>query len=75
MVTLVNCFEVPAGREDEFFSMWQQVNTYMRDKKDTWSTSSIVRSRQTPDSDSLMWRAGHHRRTLTPLTTTAFAHS
>ena len=33
MVTLVNCFEVPAGREDEFLSMWQQVNTYMHGKK------------------------------------------
>jgi heme-degrading monooxygenase HmoA len=32
-VTLVNCFEVPAGREEEFFSMWQQVNAYMRRKK------------------------------------------
>lgn len=33
MVTLVNCFEVPQGREEEFFSMWQQVNSYMRQKK------------------------------------------
>ena len=32
MVTLVNCFEVPAGREEEFFALWQQVNTYMRGK-------------------------------------------
>ena len=32
-VTLVNCFEVPAGREEEFFSLWQQVNAYMRSKK------------------------------------------
>ena len=32
-VTVVNCFEVPAGREDEFFSLWQQVNDYMRQKK------------------------------------------
>jgi heme-degrading monooxygenase HmoA len=31
-VTLVNCFEVPAEREDEFFSLWQQVNSYMRNK-------------------------------------------
>jgi heme-degrading monooxygenase HmoA len=31
-ITLVNCFEVPAGREDEFFAMWKQVNTYMRQK-------------------------------------------
>jgi heme-degrading monooxygenase HmoA len=32
-VVLVNCFEVPAGREDEFFALWQQVNAYMRKKK------------------------------------------
>jgi heme-degrading monooxygenase HmoA len=31
-VTLVNCFEVPVGREDEFFSLWEQVNNYMRKK-------------------------------------------
>ncbi len=32
-VTLVNCFEVPAGREPEFFDLWKQVNKYMRTKK------------------------------------------
>lgn len=32
-VTLVNCFEVPQGREQEFFSLWQKVNDYMRGKK------------------------------------------
>lgn len=32
-VTLVNCFEVPAGREEEFFALWMQVNNYMRTKK------------------------------------------
>ena len=32
-ITLVNCFEVPAGRDDEFFRLWQQVNTYMRRKR------------------------------------------
>lgn len=31
-ITLVNCFEIPSGREDEFFALWQQVNTYMRGK-------------------------------------------
>jgi hypothetical protein len=31
-VILVNCFEVPAGRESEFFSLWEQVNNYMRSK-------------------------------------------
>jgi heme-degrading monooxygenase HmoA len=29
-VTLINCFEVAAGKEDEFFRLWQQVNDYMR---------------------------------------------
>ena len=32
-VVLVNCFEIPAGREEEFFAMWQQVNAYMQRKK------------------------------------------
>jgi len=32
MIVLVNCFEIPTGREDEFFSLWQQVNTYMSNK-------------------------------------------
>ncbi len=31
-VTLINSFEVPAGREDEFFAVWKQVNDYMRKK-------------------------------------------
>ena len=33
MVTLVNCFEVPAGREEEFFSLWREVNDYMRKQR------------------------------------------
>jgi heme-degrading monooxygenase HmoA len=33
VVTLVNCFQIPAGREDDFFVLWQQVNTYMRQRK------------------------------------------
>ena len=28
-VPFVNCFEVPAGREDEFFALWSEVNAYM----------------------------------------------
>jgi heme-degrading monooxygenase HmoA len=32
-VTLVNCFKVPAGREDEFFGLWQRVNAYMQTKR------------------------------------------
>jgi len=31
-ITLINSFRVPAGREDEFFSRWRQVNTYMQSK-------------------------------------------
>lgn len=32
-ITLVNCFEIPSGREEEFLALWQQVNNYMREKK------------------------------------------
>ena len=32
VVTLVNCFEVPVGREDEFFTLWKEVNAYMQAK-------------------------------------------
>ena len=32
-VMLVNCFEIPAGKDDEFFALWQQVNNYMQKKK------------------------------------------
>jgi len=28
----INCFEVPAGREEEFFALWSVVNRYMRRK-------------------------------------------
>lgn len=31
-ITLINCFEIPSKREDEFFALWQQVNAYMRGK-------------------------------------------
>ena len=31
-VTLINCFEIPEGREDEFFALWQEINAYMRTK-------------------------------------------
>lgn len=31
-VTLVNCFDIPAGRDEEFFALWQEVNAYMRNK-------------------------------------------
>ena len=29
---LINSFEVPAGREDEFLELWKQVNAYMQKK-------------------------------------------
>ena len=32
MVVLVNCFKVASGREDEFFALWREVNSYMRSK-------------------------------------------
>ena len=32
MVTLINCFAVPAGREEEFLALWQEVNAYMKTK-------------------------------------------
>lgn len=31
-VTLINSFQVPAGREDEFFELWKKVNAYMQTK-------------------------------------------
>jgi heme-degrading monooxygenase HmoA len=31
-VTFVNCFEVPAGREDDFLARWQGVNAHMRSR-------------------------------------------
>ena len=31
-VTLINCFQVPVGREEQFFALWQQVNQYMQTK-------------------------------------------
>jgi quinol monooxygenase YgiN len=32
VVTLVNCFEVPAGRDEEFLRQFEVVNSYMRAK-------------------------------------------
>lgn len=31
-VQFINCFEVPAGREEVFFALWQEVNAYMSAK-------------------------------------------
>lgn len=32
MVKFLNCFEVPAGMEDEFLEHWREVNAYMAAK-------------------------------------------
>ena len=29
-VTFINCFTVPAGREDRFLELWTRVNTHVR---------------------------------------------
>jgi hypothetical protein len=29
-ITLINSFEVPRGREHEFFEFWKEVNAYMQ---------------------------------------------
>ena len=31
-ITVINSFEVPAGREGEFLELWKEVNTYMQRK-------------------------------------------
>jgi heme-degrading monooxygenase HmoA len=31
-VTFINLFEVPAGRDEEFWDAWTRINTYMRAK-------------------------------------------
>ena len=31
-VTVINSFEVPAGREDEFLRLWKSVNAYVKGK-------------------------------------------
>ena len=31
-ITLINSFDVPAGREDQFLEFWKQVNAYMQKK-------------------------------------------
>ena len=32
VVRLINCFEVPPGREDEFFALFEQLNAHMAGK-------------------------------------------
>jgi heme-degrading monooxygenase HmoA len=29
-VTLINCFEVPAARQDQFYAQWRAMNTFFR---------------------------------------------
>lgn len=48
VVTLVNCFVIPKGREEEFFALWQLCAR----RKDSWSTSFIVLLRPMLTSDS-----------------------
>jgi heme-degrading monooxygenase HmoA len=31
-VVFINCFEVPAGREDAFLELWREIDGYMLDK-------------------------------------------
>jgi len=31
-IVLINSFEVPKGREDQFLELWKQVNAYMQKK-------------------------------------------
>jgi len=31
-ITLINCFEVPAERSEAFYSLWRQVNLFMREQ-------------------------------------------
>jgi heme-degrading monooxygenase HmoA len=37
-VTLINCFEVPAGSEDRFVERWQQAADYLRQREGFIST-------------------------------------
>ena len=69
-VTLINSFEVPAGREDEFFRLWQQVNIYMQ-AKPGYIRHTLYRS-LAPDA-SFTLRSGNRQNTSTPLMTKAFA--
>jgi heme-degrading monooxygenase HmoA len=56
----INCFEVPAGREDEFFAKWSTVNQYMR-KKPGFISNRLHRA-TTPDArfrfiNYVQWRS------------------
>ena len=31
-VPFINCFQVPAGREEVFFALWKKVNAYMQNQ-------------------------------------------
>src|SRR3569832_56592 len=47
-VIFINCFEVPKGREDEFFAHWSEVNTYM--KRKPGFVSNRLHRAKTPDA-------------------------
>jgi heme-degrading monooxygenase HmoA len=44
VVTFINCFELPAGREEEFFAGYQKVNAYMRATKKGYVSNKMHRS-------------------------------
>lgn len=47
-ITLINSFEVPVGRDDQFLQFWKQVNAYMQ-KKPGYLSHKLHRS-TTPDT-------------------------
>lgn len=61
----INCFEVPAGREDEFLVVWTAVNNCMRRKPG--SLSNRLHGAVTPKSrnqriNDVEWATVEHRR-------------
>jgi heme-degrading monooxygenase HmoA len=61
----INCFEVPAGRDDEFLAMWNAVNEYMRQKPGF--ISNRLHRATTPDAryrfvNYVYWRTAEHWR-------------
>jgi heme-degrading monooxygenase HmoA len=63
VVRFFNCFEVPAGREDEFFAAWQRVNEYMA-AKPGYVSHQLHRS-QSPEArfrflNFVVWESPQH---------------
>jgi heme-degrading monooxygenase HmoA len=61
----INCFEVPAGRDDEFVAMWKAVNQYMRQKPGF--ISNRLHRATTPDAryrfvNYVQWATAEHWR-------------